>query len=133
MQKVKEEKGRGDFGQEAVDYTEKSSVLANPCPAAVSPHEMALPRVSRVNVDKTSAGTVSVDMTVVGRLSGCSGWELLDMVRERPKQRRYRIDVHHVKQRKDVELPNHLLDNRHPKLQLRLTARTQSSASIAAL
>jgi len=47
---------------ETVDYTAKSTVLAVPRSAATS-----LPRTSRVNVYIASAGTVSVEMTVVGR------------------------------------------------------------------
>ncbi len=54
-----------------------------------------------------------------------------ETVCEPPKCRRHRRDAHHVKQRKSVELPDHLLDNRHPELQLILRTRSRSSASVA--
>lgn len=52
-----------------LDYTTKLTLLVGPRSAAISPHEMSLPRASRVKVYNTSAGRVSVDMSVVGRSS----------------------------------------------------------------
>lgn len=102
---------------ETVDYTTKSTVLSGPRPTEISPRATSPPGASRVNVYNTSVGTVRVDMNVIGCSPGCRGRALLDIVYELPKiQAVSTRDVHHVKQRKNVELPDHLLDNRHPEL-----------------
>ena len=73
-----EENGRSNKmlkkrGYHITAYTTKLTLLVGPRSAEISPQEMSRPRASHGKVTNTSVGTVSVDMNVVGRSSGCSG------------------------------------------------------------
>src|SRR6266702_1965863 len=97
MQRRKEKKKGRNCGelnnetQDRVDYTANSTVLAGPHSAAtISPHATPPTRASRVRVYITiaSVGTVSVDIDVVWRSSGCRGGALLDTTLERVVEHR---------------------------------------------
>ena len=57
--------------EEPIDYTEISTLHVDPCPTTVSLQATFPTPESRVSAHNTSAGTVSIDVDIVGCWPGC--------------------------------------------------------------